>query len=178
MTAASGIHVPLEVLATNDLAKMRVLTVRQPWAWAIISGGKSVENCVRNLVGNYRGAVAIHTSKRLPSFEEHWAAGSIISDITGYRPLFHSPDSLGAIIGVVELVGVHESGLDGCGTRKGVANPDELIPLCSEWAEPLVYHLVLANPRPLAHPIPFRGAVGLRRLPAETVALIGEQVTL
>ena len=30
---------------------MRVLTVRQPWAWAIIHGGKDVENRVRNLAG-------------------------------------------------------------------------------------------------------------------------------
>ena len=28
---------------------MRVLTVRQPWAWAIIHGQKDVENRVRSL---------------------------------------------------------------------------------------------------------------------------------
>lgn len=33
---------------------MRILTVRQPWAWAIIHGGKDVENRTRNVAGDYR----------------------------------------------------------------------------------------------------------------------------
>lgn len=41
---------------------MRILTVRQPWAWAIIHGQKDVENRVRNIAGDYRGPVAIHTA--------------------------------------------------------------------------------------------------------------------
>ena len=43
---------------------MRALTVRQPWAWAIIHGGKDVENRVRSL-GPYRGPVAIHAGLAL-----------------------------------------------------------------------------------------------------------------
>lgn len=43
---------------------------------------------------------------------------------------------------------------------------------CSDWAEPDVHHLVLANPRPLPEPIPYRGALGLRTLDDETVARI------
>ena len=39
---------------------MRVLTVRQPWAWAILNAGKNIENRSRNIVGSYRGPVAIH----------------------------------------------------------------------------------------------------------------------
>ena len=39
---------------------MRVLTVRQPWAWAIVHGGKDIENRTRNVAGAYRGPVAIH----------------------------------------------------------------------------------------------------------------------
>lgn len=41
---------------------MRILTVRQPWVWAIIHGGKDVENRVRNIAGSYRGPVAIHVA--------------------------------------------------------------------------------------------------------------------
>ena len=40
------------------------------------------------------------------------------------------------------------------------------------WAEWDAYHLVLANPRPLAEPIPYKGALGLRRLDDEMVARI------
>ena len=48
--------------AMDAAAQMRVLTVRQPWAWAIIHGGKDVENRTRNLAGAYRGPVAIHVA--------------------------------------------------------------------------------------------------------------------
>jgi hypothetical protein len=30
---------------------MRALTVRQPWAWAIVHGGKDIENRTRNIAG-------------------------------------------------------------------------------------------------------------------------------
>ena len=45
--------------------ELRILTVRQPWAWAIIHGGKGVENRVRNVAGSYRGPVAIHAGLAL-----------------------------------------------------------------------------------------------------------------
>ena len=41
---------------------MRILTVRQPWAYAIVHLGKDVENRVRNIAGDYRGPVAIHAA--------------------------------------------------------------------------------------------------------------------
>ena len=43
------------VLATGEV---RVLTVRQPWAWAIIQGGKDVEN--RSGPTKHRGPLLIH----------------------------------------------------------------------------------------------------------------------
>lgn len=43
---------------------MRALTIRQPWAWAVIHAGKTVENRSRNIAGDYRGLVAIHASTR------------------------------------------------------------------------------------------------------------------
>jgi len=139
---------------------MRILTVRQPWASAIVYMGKDVENRVRNIAGQYRGPVAIHVSKRLPPFQEHWDAGTVVASITGRRPLFHDPASMGAIIGVVDLVDAHL-----CAGG------------CSPWAQDSadlgnglrdIWHLALANPRPLAEPIPYKGALGLRELDAET----------
>lgn len=41
----------------------RVLSVRQPWAWAISQGRKEVEN--RNWRTSYRGLVYIHASTKL-----------------------------------------------------------------------------------------------------------------
>lgn len=150
---------------------MRVLTVRQPWAWAIIHGGKDVENRVRNIAGDYRGQVAIHVAQAIDT-QAMTQPTEALKDAAALHARRH-PDPLdggpwfnnrGAIIGVIDLVGVHDSRGDGCGTRRGTARLGELIPQCSDWAEPWAHHLVLANPRPLSEPIPFKGALGLRRL--------------
>lgn len=127
---------------------MRILTVRQPWAWAIIHGGKDVENRSRNIAGSYRGPVAIH------------AAATTIAAFDGRHPDLWPFDLtkhvFGSIIGVVDLVDVHHD--DGPGPYDGPNG------CCSSpWHEDGVWHLVLANPRPLAEPIPYRGALGLRR---------------
>ena len=175
---------------------MRVLTVRQPWAWAIIHGGKDVENRVRNIAGAYRGPVAIHVAKTEDKFPLHgpiWDAATVAVEAAGgetHERVFTwnlgTPDPRrwlydhGHIIGVVDLVGAHDSRGDGCGTRKGTARLGELIPLCSEWSEPWAHHLMLANPRPLtrfpdtlvAEPRPFKGALDLRRLDEVTTAAV------
>jgi hypothetical protein len=43
--------------------KMRALSVRQLWAWAIIHAGKDIEN--RSWRTHYRGEVAIHASSKI-----------------------------------------------------------------------------------------------------------------
>ena len=40
---------------------MKVLSIRQPWAWAIVYAGKDIEN--RTWYTNYRGEFLIHASK-------------------------------------------------------------------------------------------------------------------
>lgn len=148
---------------------MRILTVRQPWAWAIIHGGKTVENRVRNIAGGYRGPVAIHAAKGLGPWNETEGALQAVHLLTGVdaRPqLVNGPR--GAIIGAVDLVGVHS-----------FAECDRYpVGMCSPWAEPDAWHMVLANPRPLAEPIPYRGALGLRNLavndPATTAQILAQ----
>ena len=108
---------------------MRILTVKQPWAWAIIHAGKDVENRSRNIAGSYRGPVAIHAAKS--QFDDdggYWdVRRAIVSEELGY-PADDSqtwaadtiePDDprfvYGAIIGVVDLVDGHKSSrLVGC----------------------------------------------------------------
>ena len=149
---------------------MRAITVRQPWAWAIIHGGKDVENRTRNIAGAYRGPVAIHAGL---AFDEHMPrdlAPEIVELFTARR---HYPR--GAIIGVVDLVDIHE-----CRSHRGDSDvPDcvrsgtPLATTCSSWAEfrrgETVHHLVLANPRPLVEPIPWRGQLGLWTLPDDVL---------
>jgi hypothetical protein len=155
---------------------VRVLTVRQPWAWAIVHGGKDVENRGRNIAGGYRGPVAIHAGLA-PDFaaashellQERWSERCEATQ--PYPPRFPSRGEVyheyGAIIGVVDLVDVHRPLWDNtCEYGSEGA--------CSPWAEVDGWpcHLVLANPRPLVEPIPFRGALGLRELPADVEALV------
>jgi hypothetical protein len=128
------------------MTELRVLTVRQPWAWAIIHGGKDVENRATNIVGGYRGPLAIHAGL---DFDRD---GRLTLRAAVDLPQIGSLD-YGQIIGVVDLVDVYVP------ARPGVPAYD------SSWALPDHYNLVLAHPRPLAHPIPHRGALGLRRLP-------------
>jgi hypothetical protein len=147
---------------------VRILTVRQPWAWAIIHGGKDVENRVRSIAGAYRGPVAIHASAKCPPREEFTAAADVIGRLTGERPLIVPPEQLGSIVGLVDLTDSH-SVLDCIEQQR---DGDWLV--CSAWAERQGNHLVLANPRPLARPIPFRGGLGLRRLDDATAAAVLE----
>lgn len=170
---------------------MRILTVRQPWAWAIIHGGKDVENRPRNIAGGYRGPVAIHAGRtydkgsheRSRTLREAQDRAAIAAGAEvfagGYLWDFDAPDpreqwSLpGAIIGVVDLVDVHLSKPSTSNTHAGqpvcfdaytrvgrVCSPD----WAQEFPSPGGYHLVLAEPRPLADPIPYTGALGLRNL--------------
>jgi hypothetical protein len=145
---------------------MRALTVRQPWAWAIIHGGKNVENRTRNLAGTYRGPVAIHAG-----LVEDEAAydDEMIKDALGrYDDSWLLEEQIGragSFIGVVDLVDAH---------RCSALNVTREILCCqSPWAQqpyderhggrrvPDLWHLELANRRPLATPIPARGRLGL-----------------
>jgi len=146
---------------------MRGLTVKQPWAWAIVHGGKDVENRSRSL-GPYRGPVAIHAGltddpEAPPNVIEMWSSW--------WEHMGRPPVPRGYVIGVVDLVDVHHA--------LRTTGSDEPTEMCSEWAQDGdLWHLVLANPRPLATPIPWRGALGLWTVPADLEAAIREQVSL
>ena len=145
---------------------MRILTIRQPWAWAIFNG-KDVENRVRNIAGDYRGPVAIHAAAREMPFDQHFEVAKYISKRVGMLPLFTLRSGLGAILGVVDLVDSHP---DVECWRKPWKH--EVEGWCSPWAMEGHHHLVFANARYLAEPIPFKGALGLRKLDADMVARI------
>lgn len=167
---------------------MRVLTVRQPWAWAIIFGGKSVENRTRNIAGDYRGPVAIHVALQFADLGgESWnrriaaevgrlsRAGlpgneRVVSHIANEdHPKHHVHRRYGhrgAVIGVVELTDVHNHEEPRPRSPMRVARTT-----CSEWAMDSHHHLMLANPRPI-DPIPAKGRLGLWRPDPELQAQI------
>lgn len=140
---------------------MRVLTVRQPWAWAVIHGGEDVENRTRNIAGAYRGPVAIHTGKQMAKLTEEQA--DMLTNVIpfGLGTDHHYP--LGVVIGMVDLVDSHEDDSAACYD-------------CSDWADGNGYHLILENPRALATSIPATGRLGLWRPDADLLAAITAQL--
>ena len=167
---------------------LRVLTVRQPWAWAIVHGQKDVENRVRSL-GPYRGPVAIHASLALDHEYDVRLIGEAVGRLarstraglelvakhagavrTPGNEITERFGNLGAVIGVVDLVGSHAYHRTGSGCRSNLRHMRPV--LCSPWALPDHHHLELANPRPLATPIPAKGRLGLWRPDPDLTAAI------
>lgn len=142
---------------------MRVLTVQQPWAWAIFHG-KGIEN--RTQLWKYRGPVAIHAGTRWSERGEDsglvqaaWESvhGVPANPFARALALMHDDWPMGAILGVVDLADAHhEEG--GC---------------CAPWGEQSyvehggkvrkqIVHMVLENPREFDRPIRnVRGRLGL-----------------
>ena len=101
---------------------MHALSIRQPWAWLILHGGKDVEN--RSWSARYRGPVLIHAGWRWDIEPQEWRA-----ELRGVR--VPDPDQIqrGGIVGRVEIVD--------CVTESD-----------SEWFEG-PFGFVLRNPQPL-----------------------------
>lgn len=119
---------------------MRVLSVLQPWAWAIVHGPKRVEN--RSWRTDYRGPLLIHAGKSRSLLDEDY------SDLPMSVP-DASRLTFGAIIGECQLVDCVPGGdLED--------DPFAFGPWC--W--------VLEGVRAI-QPFPCRGSLGLFRPPAD-----------
>ena len=118
----------------NNLPKM-ALSIRQPWAWAILELGKDIEN--RSWQTKYRGPVCIHASKACR--EEDFNSAATFIGWERMRPGYMPRDyQRGGIIGVVDIVD--------CVARSE-----------SSWFFG-PYGFILANPRPVDF-IPVAGAL-------------------
>jgi hypothetical protein len=119
---------------------MKALSVCQPWAWAIVAGVKAVENRVWRT--SHRGPLLIHAGASRASMR------AVLPDGT------RVPDDLpfGCIVGTVEVVDCVP--LDQC-----PPGPFREGPWC--W--------LLARPRALPTPIPYRGAQRLFDVSEELV---------
>jgi len=74
---------------------MKVLSIRQPWAFLILTGGKDIEN--RSWNTKFRGRFLIHASKRV----DRAAIAKFVENGGNPDDLIH-----GAVIGSAELVDV------------------------------------------------------------------------
>lgn len=166
---------------------MKAITVRQPWAWAIQAGLKTVEN--RTVGYSYRGLLAIHAgsgwSKR--GARDPRIIRAIIDRRielpfdpvfttdreTGRPALFHSSGLMsGALIAITSLDDVHpEHGC--CQDRWGEASYTE----AGGKQRTEIEHLVLEDIQPLKLMIPLimPGRLGLWNVTGEALAEVIRQ---
>jgi hypothetical protein len=141
---------------------VKAVTVKQPWAWAISTGKKTVENRSRNTT--HRGRVAIHAGlswsqrgagdERIIELAATYGRIPALAILGGYVPF-------GAIIATAEIVDAHPEA--GC---------------CRPWGESAydgkpVWHWVLESISALDVPVPCRGMLGLWAVPDDIAAAIG-----
>jgi len=79
---------------------LRALSVRQPWAWAIVHGLKPWENRPRRF--NYRGPLLIHASQAAGERDYAFAV-ELIESLTGRSPPARNAIERGGIVGAAEL---------------------------------------------------------------------------
>lgn len=116
------------------MTDMKALTVRQPWAWAIVAGYKDVDNRARRT--NFRGPLLIHAGVTLdPSgFQFLWEMG-LYKALPGVLP--H-----GGLVGMVDVVDC---------TRNYE----------SDWASAGHWHWVFGKPREFRSMLPCSGRLGM-----------------
>ncbi|MFD6534871.1 ASCH domain-containing protein [Streptomyces goshikiensis] len=131
--------------------EVRALTVRQPWAWALLNG-KSVENRSWPIPAGLTGStVLLHAGKDI---DRAALRDPRVATLPGLPARSALPT--GVITAVGRLDGCHFA-KDGC---------------CAPWGEPEVYHWELTGLQALPEPVPAAGKLGLWRPPADLIATI------
>lgn len=115
------------------MTEIKAITVHNPWATAIIFGGKNIEN--RSWPTDYRGTLLIHAGQKYDSEGADWMIGQGLE-------IPRLAEARGIIVGTVTLADC-------------VRNSR------SRWAEDGFWHWVLADPRPVDRIVPMRGRQGL-----------------
>lgn len=112
---------------------IKTLSVKQPWAYAIMYLGKDIENRTRKT--NMRGLIAIHASKQIDYDAYYW----LKSDGYELPPL--EMLETGKVLGTVELTN--------CVTEHA-----------SKWKEDGTFGYVLKNPQPFKVSFDAKGQLG------------------
>ncbi len=129
---------------------MKAITLRQPWAWAIINAGKDIEN--RDWKTHFHGRVAIHAAVGMTRGEYDRACDYIRGVNRRIRIPAYEDLERGAIIGTVEII-------------------DCVQEFDSPWFMG-EYGFVLARPERLPEPIPCKGRLSFWAVPQNIEARI------
>ena len=127
---------------------MKCLSVRQPWAWAIMAGLKRYEN--RNWTTTHRGPLGIHAGRFRAEFTT--VNRSRFDALMPGRPPVDQL-TFGAIIGLVDLIEIRPA---------SECPPDPFVegPFC--W--------FVENTRRI-EPVPFAGRLGLFEIPEHLIQI-------
>ena len=163
--------------------EMRALTVKAPWSWAIAHGGKDVENRTWQ-PPCWLGPLAIHAGARSgwdrdgeysPVVRRAWntwaRTRSDAAELIGGPTRNSHLIPFGAIVAVAEVNTCHYDG--SCYLFPAF---DDESGRCSAWAAGGQWHWHLANVRPLADPVPCKGALGLWHLSDEVEKAVRAQL--
>jgi hypothetical protein len=137
---------------------MKALSLRQPWLWAVLELGKTIEN--RRWNTKYRGPILLHAAKGCTVVECVGALAWMVETnlLEPHDPRWPGLESVerGGICGYAEIVDVVPPGIRPMFTT---TTKDEL-----QWHMPEQYGFVLGNVRRLPF-TPCRGALGLFEIP-------------
>jgi len=122
----------------------RALSIRQPWAELILVGRKRYE--LRGWKTSYRGPILVHAAQRIEKLATSKAGLAVDNLVTG------------AIIGKVDIVDCEPF------TPEIADEMRQALAYFSEWV-PDLYAWKLERPVKLREPIPYRGKLGLFRVP-------------
>ncbi|MBO9398771.1 hypothetical protein J7400_19025 [Shimia sp. R9_2] len=123
---------------------LKALSIRQPWAWAIINAGKNIENRPRRF--HYRGPICIHASRYEPTAEDKRV---YLETAVAAYPNFRE---------FVEICRSSKGEIKG-----GIIGTAEIVDCIDQSDSPWFfgpYGLVLENVTPVDF-IPVKGALGL-----------------
>jgi hypothetical protein len=147
---------------------MRAMSVRQPWAWGIVEGGKPLENrgeksavlrAARKSIGE---VIAIHASVKAPPLDD-WHT---VEELVGRKPPTATLMPLGRIVGVARIAGV----VDSYAAAVAAVGEDG-----ARWfAGPCA--IVLTERRPIAEPVIATGFLHLWEIPRHLLADVLIQV--
>jgi hypothetical protein len=131
------------------LVPRRALSLKQPWAWAVLHAGKNIEN--RTWWTDFRGDFWIASSAQVSHAYYDDAAARIYA-LTGLHPPHHHKVEHGVILGRAKVVACIWPG----GTSIGPGSPPH--PLHPQrWHFLDQYGYVLEDVRAVAKPVPCKG---------------------
>ncbi|MFE1265729.1 hypothetical protein ACFW5X_35175 [Streptomyces albogriseolus] len=130
---------------------IRGISIRQPYAACILAGAETIEN----RPGRWRtGWVLLHASKTI---DQPALRNLLIGRTIRGRELVR-----GAVVGIARITDCHQD-------PEGAA-------ICSEWAHPGAWHLVLDDVQELPLPVPARGQVVPWKPTEELLARVFQQL--